>query len=157
MDAHTRVVSLYVKYVKGWFTQPDLSVGSGQDISLLAFDPVGNRRVHLEVDMGRAAMELKDTAALGEWVKARFGSIDRDLALVQIGFAPRANIKILVSRNCSPSLEQACVGQNIEIWLFTQMVEELRKALRNRLAANDSEGRVLQLLLYPPKNTYVNG
>lgn len=157
MDAQTRVVSLYLNYVKHWLISADVSVGQGQDIALLAFDSANNRRHHIEVEIGRTPIDEKDPAALGEWLKGRFSSPDRDQTLIQAGFAPRANARVLVSRHASTTFRQVCAAQNVELWLFSDLVAELRLAFRNRLPPNDVEGRVFQLLFYPPKNAFVAG
>lgn len=149
MDAQTKLVLAYLKYDKCWFCSPDVGVVTGLDIGILAVDPIHNRRYHVEVELGGGG---QDAATVTARLKKRFFGQEREQAMMDLGFVPRSASRILVSRYKNAEIETAASSVDVEIWLFSDVVEGLRKALRKRMAATDNDGRLLQLLIYPPKN-----
>ena len=152
MDPATRLVNHYLKYDKGWFSHSDVSVGSGQDVGLLAVDPATVQRYQVEVELGRGPLDETTPARASEWLQKRFGGTERDQALMQFGYSPRSSTRILVTRHMSKSFAETAAKLGVEIWIFSDIAEALRKALRSRVAGADAEGRLLQMLIYPPKS-----
>jgi hypothetical protein len=152
MDASGDLVGLYLRYGKRWFIDKDLSVTTGHDISILAIDPVSLRRYHVEIDIGRVPTETTNIEEMKTWLVSRFGGEQRESALMSVGFTPSGYSKILVTRNCSALFKTACEQKGVEVWLFYDIVMELRAGIRKRVASLDHEGRLIQLLFYPPKN-----
>ncbi|MBV5265075.1 hypothetical protein J3S89_13555 [Pinisolibacter sp. B13] len=155
MDAATRIVADYLRLEKKWLNGPDLSVATGSDVSLVAVNPADMQRYHLEVELGRAPLEIDNDADMKAWLQTRFFGSVREKALLMLAFSPSHLTRILVTRSCSDVCRSACEELGIEVWFFSDVVLELRNAARQRVGANDHDGRYLQLLFYPPKNAAV--
>jgi hypothetical protein len=151
MDPATYLVRQYLKYEKGWLVNSDVEVGPGVDVGLLAIDPTTMKRFQIEVDLGRVTFEEKELSVLGAWLEKRFSGPEREQALQRCGFAPHSYSRVLVARQASELCVQACEMAKVEFWVFSEVIDALRKAIRRRVSAGDIEGRTLQLLIYPPK------
>ena len=73
METTEKIVEAYVRYVKGWATIPNVRCDGQHEIDLIAIDPLGLERYHIEtsVSVSQSFSRLTTRAFDPELVKQR--------------------------------------------------------------------------------------
>lgn len=169
METTEKIVEAYVRYVKGWFTIPNIRCEGQKEIDLLAVDvsdPNAIRRYHIETSVSISdsfsrltnkpfsPVELKDRVkqadqqrTLGFFLQCKFGPPEVERRLKDFGFLPGNYTKVIVSwgwrEDVPKAAEQACV----QLWDFRHILNEIaKKSLLVRTYFTDDTMRTLQLM-----------
>ena len=165
METTERIVEAYVRYLKGWFTLPNIRCDGQFEIDLLAIDPVSGERYHIEsgVSVSGSYSQLTDkpysdedlktrvkTAGqrrtLGYFVARKFGHPRVVAKLAEYGFPPDAYRKVIVSWSWSAGVKERADEHGIELWDFRRMLGEIsRKFSDRRTYFTDDTLRTLHL------------
>jgi len=143
METTERIVEAYCRYIKHWFTIPDIRV-KNNDIDLIAVDKDGNK-AHIEIGVSVSggfsrlkgieyeAGEEKDQAKqatartdLGYFENKKFGSpeIVRELRDTY-GFDADSYRKIIVVWGAEEEAVKMAEASGIEVWLLPQLIQEI--------------------------------
>ena len=165
METTEKIVEAYVRYVKGWFTIPNIKCPGQYEIDLLAIDPVSLDRYHIEsgVSISRAYSKLtaneydehklkirvqipKQRRTIGYFIERKFGAKPVIETLQQYGFHPGKYTKVIVSWGWECGVEDEAVRQGIQLWDFRHLMREIAASSeRKRVYFTDDTLRTLQL------------
>jgi hypothetical protein len=143
METTERIVEAYCRYIKHWFTIPNIRV-KNNEIDLIAMDRKGNK-AHIEVGVSISGGFSKLTAAeytageekqrtkqakartkLGYFETKKFGNSDILLELKnQYGFEEGAYKKIVVAWRAEAEVVTRARSRGIEIWLLPDLIREI--------------------------------
>ena len=169
METTEKIVEAYVRYVKGWFTIPNIKCQGQFEIDLLAVDAgpcKGIRRYHIEsgVSISGAYSRLTNkpfsTEALKERVKQagqrrtlgyftgrKFGASQVVQKLKEYDFTPGNYSKVIVSWGWDADVPAAAQEMGVELWDFQAILRKIAKMGRaGRTYFTDDTMRTLQLM-----------
>jgi hypothetical protein len=141
METTERIVEAYCRYIKHWFTIPDIRV-KNNEIDLIAVDKDGNK-VHIEIGVsvsggfsklkttGHGSGEEKQSADrtnLGYFETKKFGSpeIKKELRDVY-GFDMGSYKKIIVVWAAEEEAVKSAGENGIQVWLLPDLIEEIEE------------------------------
>lgn len=148
METTERIVEAYCRYVKHWFTIPNIRV-KNNEIDLIAVDRDGNK-AHIEVGvsisggfsklkniefkLGEEKQRGKQAGArtkLGYFEKKKFGAdaILNELKN-QYGFKKGLYKKIIVAWGAEEDAIKAAKNKGIEVWLLPDLIEEIKSQFK---------------------------
>jgi len=151
METTEKIVEAYVRYVKGWATIPNIRCDGQHEIDLIAIDPLGLERYHIEtsVSVSQSFSRLTTRAFDPELVKQRVSMaaqrrtlgffIERKFevaavkeALARYGFAPGGYRNVIVTWDWTPEAEATAAGAGILLWSFQDIMREIAASIRHR-------------------------
>ena len=169
METTERIVEAYVRYIKGWFTIPNIKCQGQYEVDLLAVDVPGEggvRRYHIEsgVSISGAYSRLTTNAfstdklkvrahqagqrrTLGYFTERKFGSPEVTETLKDYGFLPGNYTKVIVSWGWTDDVPAAAKRAGVELWDFQEILQEIADHCRTRRTYfTDDTMRTLQLM-----------
>lgn len=143
METTERIVEAYCRYIKHWFTIPNIRV-KNNEIDLIAVDKDGNkahieigvsisggysRLKNIEYEIGEEKNRVKQATArtkLGYFENKKFGSpeIIRELC-DSYGFDANSYRKIIVTWGAEEEAMRMAEANGIEVWLLPQLIKEI--------------------------------
>ena len=168
METTEKVVEAYCRYVKNLFTLPNIRCGGQFEIDLLAISPGlkhPESRYHIEcgVSISGSFSKLTDKAfspeihhtrvgqpqqrrTLGFFIARKFNPPPVLRKLAQYGFLPGNYSKVIVSWGWLPEAECRAAKENIQLWDFRALLQEIADQFKNEDAyLTDDTLRTLQL------------
>jgi hypothetical protein len=166
METTERIVEAYCRYVKGWFTIPNIKCDGQYEIDLLAIDPHDQvHRYHIESGVSISGAHSKLTTkefsparlkvrveqasqrrTLGYFIERKFGPPQIIKKLKQYGFEAGNYSKVIVTWGCTEEAKVAAEKSEISIWDFRDIIQEVGEMCRKAKAYfTDDTLRTLQL------------
>jgi len=168
METTEKIVESYCRYVKRWFTIPNIKCEGQYEIDLLAVDtksPDGLHRYHVEcgVSISWAYSKLTDKPFSPEKLKTRVLQagqrrttgyfIDRKFKLPQVvaelrryGFRPGNYQRVIVTWGATPQARAVAKKHQVELWDFPEILREIAaKNKSQRTYFTDDTARTIQL------------
>ena len=175
METTEKIVDSYCRYVKGWFTIPNVKCKGQYEIDLLAVDisgPEGIKRYHIECGVSISGPHSKLTAiefspeklkkrvekagqrrAIDYFIKRKFGQDEVHDKLREYGFQPDRNNpdrenykKVIATWGWTQEAKQQADQNRIILWDFRQVLREIADSFRNkRTYFTDDTLRTIQL------------
>jgi hypothetical protein len=168
METTEKVVESYCRYVKQWFTIPNIRCKGQYEVDLLAVDttnPKKLRRYHIEcgVSISGSYSKLTDKPFSTKQLKIRVKQagqrrtigyfIERKFNLKQVraelrkyGFIPGNYQKIIVTWGATPRAQALAAKRRIELWDFRDLLREIAAASRDHSTYfTDDTARTIQL------------
>ena len=169
METTEKIVEAYVRYVKRWFTIPNIRCKGQMEIDLLAIDASGSptiQRYHIEsgVSISGGFSKLTNRPFSEEHLKDRVKqpSQRRTLdyftsrkfshrgvleTLRAYGFVPGNYSRIVVSWGWENGVVEAAKSEGVELWDFRQLLVEMAKIAGDlKTHFTDDTMRTLQLM-----------
>ena len=169
METTEKIVESYVRYIKNWFTLPNIKCNGQKEIDLLAIDTtISNRikRYHIETSVSVSQSYSKLTTkqfskedlklrlkkagqrrTLGHFTEHKFGGQDVLNKLKMYGFKNNNYSKIIVTWGWNDDVPKAAKKEGITLWDFKKMLKEIADNTRsNRTYFIDDTMRTLQLM-----------
>lgn len=169
METTEKIVEAYVRYVKGWFTIPNIKCKGQKEIDLLAIDPRANGRMsryHIEsgVSISKSYSGLTDKPfsvellkqrvqkagqrrTLGYFIEYKFEDRNVVAALAEYGFQPGQYQRVIVTWGWTDGVDQSAARSGILLWDFRDILREIAKQSRAVSAYfADDTMRTLQLM-----------
>ena len=168
METTEKIVESYCRYVKRWFTIPNIKCKGQYEIDLLAVDtksPDGLHRYHVEcgVSISGAYSKLTDKPFSTEKLKTRVLQagqrrtmdyfIDRKFMLTEVvaelrryGFRPGNYQRVIVTWGATPQAQAVAKKHRVELWGFPEILREIAaKNKSQRTYFTDDTARTIQL------------
>lgn len=169
METTEKIVEAYVRYVKGWFTIPNIKCDGQMEIDLLAIDASSQRgvkRYHIESgvsisgaysrltckpfspeDLKVRVKQAGQRRTLGYFAERKFKAPGVIGTLKSFGFAPGNYTKVIVSWGWDDDVPDVAKRAEIELWDFKEILIEIAHYARsNRTYFTDDTMRTLQLM-----------
>jgi len=169
METTEKIVEAYVRYVKGWFTIPNIKCEGQMEVDLLAVDlSVRNkiRRYHIEsgISVSGAYSRLtnkpfsSDTLkirvkqagqrrTLRYFTKRKFAAPGVRKKLKTFGFMPGNYTKVIVTRGWTEDVPAAAKRAGVALWDFKDILAEIaQRCQSDRTYFTDDTMRTLQLM-----------
>jgi hypothetical protein len=168
METTEKIVESYCRYVKQWFTIPNIRSENQYEIDLLAVDtrsPKRLKRYHIEcgVSISGSYSKLTDKPFSTEQLKVRVQQagqrrtigffIDRKFGLPQVaaelrkyGFEGDNYQRIIVTWGATPQAEATAMQHGILLWDFRDLLRQIAHAYReHKTYFTDDTARTIQL------------
>jgi len=168
METTEKIVESYCRYVKRWFTIPNIKCRGQYEVDLLAVDttsPKRLRRYHVEcgVSISGAYSKLTDKPFSTEELKIRVKQagqrrtigyfIHRKFELPQVvaelqkyGFTPGNYERIIVTWGATPQAQALAEKHGVQLWDFRDILRQIAAANKNqRTYFTDDTARTIQL------------
>ena len=170
METTEKIVESYVRYLKNWFTIPNIKCKEGQkEIDLLAVefsDSSTTGRYHIETSVSISNSYSKLTTnpfskdelrvrvkeagqrrTLGYFIESKFSDSNVLDTLSLYSFTKGNYKKIIVSWGWNDDVPLAAKKAGVELWNFKDMLREIAESTRsNQTYYIDDTMRTLQLL-----------
>ena len=169
METTEKIVEAYVRYVKRWFTIPNIRCKGQMEIDLLAIDASGSptiQRYHIEsgvsISGGFSKLtnrpfseeHLKDRVkqpsqrrTLGYFTSRKFSHLGVLETLRAYGFVPGNYSRIVVSWGWEDGVAEAARSQGVELWDFRHLLLQVAdSAGTDKTYFTDDTLRTLQLM-----------
>lgn len=169
METTEKIVEAYARYVKGWFTFPNIKCRGQFEIDLLAVDAAAEgtvSRYHIESGVSISgshsrltnkpfsAKELKtrlkqptQRRTLGYFAERKFGSSEIIEKLEEYGFKPGNYTKVIVSWGWADDVPAAAEKLGVELWDFQNILQQIAEMCRSdQTYFTDDTMRTLQLM-----------
>ena len=167
METTEKIVEAYVRYVKRWATIPNITCAGQFEIDLLAIDPVGLERYHIEsgvsvsgsfsaltdnpYDPGNLKIPVKIAATrrtIDYFIKRKFGEENVIKRLGEYGFERGKYSRVIVTWGWTEGAAQKAKSENVILWDFRDLIDEIAEASRHqRSHFTDDTIRTLQLYM----------
>lgn len=170
METTEKIVEAYVRYVKGWFTIPNIKCDGQMEIDLLAINTIDAKnlqRFHIESGISisgsyskltnkpYSSEELKvrvkqagQRRTLGYFTERKFGDPNVIKKLKEYGFRPGNYKKVIVTWGSKDDVNEAARLARVELWDFQEMLREIAHSVRaHRVYFTDDTMRTLQLMI----------
>jgi len=168
METTEKIVESYCRYIKGWFTIPNIKCKGQFEIDLLAVDAQPNRkrkRFHIEcgvsisgsyskltiTDYSDEELKIREKAAgqrrtMGYFIERKFGRPEVTAELRKYGFSRGNYSKIIVSWGWSDGAKKLADQKRIILWDFRDLLHEIAQTQRDRSTYfTDDTARTIQL------------
>lgn len=144
METTEKIVEAYARYVKGWFTIPNINCGGQMEIDLLAIDasnPRKIRRYHIESGISISGAYSKLTSnpyssddlkvrvkqagqrrTLEYFTERKFGNPNVVEKLRSFGFEAGNYTKVIVSWDWKDDVPDAAKQVGVELWNFKDVL-----------------------------------
>jgi len=169
METTEKIVEAYVRYVKKWFTIPNIKCKGQVEIDLLAIDaaaPRVIRRYHIESgvsisgafsrltnkpysydDLKTRVKAARQRRTLGYFRECKFSSAEVLETLKTFGLTGGNYAKVIVSWGWEEDVIEAAREARIELWDFREILREIASCARTvRTYFSDDTMRTLQLM-----------
>jgi len=168
METTEKIVEAYCRYVKRFFTLPNIKCDGQLEIDLLAIDIAGREvpeRYHIETSISISTGFSKLTAkpfsveqlrqrvqqagqrrTIDYFVERKFGSPTVAARLEEYGFRPGNYQKVIVTWGWTVDAEARASSEGILLWDFRRMMKEIAALTSTgRIYFTDDTLRTLQL------------
>lgn len=168
METTEKIVESYCRYVKNWFTIPNIRCKGQYEIDLLAVDTTAAksvRRYHVEcgVSISGSYSKLTDKPFSQEDLKVRVKQagqrrtigyfVRRKFKLPQVltelrkyGFVPGNYKRIIVTWGATTQARSLATKHDIDLWDFRDLLLEIAKAYKEQKTYfTDDTARTIQL------------
>jgi hypothetical protein len=175
METTERIVEAYVRYVKGWFTIPNIKCKGQLEIDLLALDvsdPAVINRYHIESGVSISGgfshltnnpfssdelkVRLKQASqrrTLGYFTQRKFSDAGVIEKLKGFGFVPGNYTRVIVSWGWEQDVPDAATQAGVELWDFREILKEIaQKSQSHSIYFTDDTMRTLQLMAMATKS-----
>jgi len=169
METTEKIVEAYVRYIKSWFTLPNLKCDGQLEIDLLALEPRKSRgfnKYHIEsgvsisgphsklTDKPYSSEKLKvrvkaaaQRRTLGYFIERKFGHQNVIKKLKEYGFKEGNYKKIIVTWGWNDDVPEAAKQAGVILWDFRDILNEIAQVHgRDRTYFIDDTMRTLQLM-----------
>ena len=169
METTEKIVEAYVRYVKGWFTIPNIKCPGQKEIDILAVDVSNSallKRYHIEsgvsISGSYSNLTIKDFSpenlkirvkqaeqrrTLGYFINHKFNNSFVVEKLKSYNFLEGNYKKIVVSWKWDHDVEEAAEKASIELWDFREILKEIAASCcADRTYFTDDTMRSLQLM-----------
>ena len=169
VETTEKIVEAYVRYVKGWFTIPNIKCQGQFEIDLLAVDVATDGcicRYHVESgvsisgaysrltnkpfsadDLKERVKQAGQRRTLGYFTKRKFGAPEVIEKLKESGFQSGNYTKVIVSWGWDDDVPAAAKQMGVELWDFQAILQEIaEKCQSDRTYFADDTMRTLQLM-----------
>jgi len=174
METTEKIVEAYARYVKGWFTMPNIKCGGQKEIDLLAIDtsnPKKISRYHIEsgVSISGAyslltnkpfstdALKVRVKNAgqrrtLGYFIEHKFNNQYVLKKLKEYGFEKNNYKKVVVTWGWQKDVPQAAKKAGVDLWDFKEILKDIADlSVSNKNYFIDDTMRTLQLMAMAQK------
>jgi hypothetical protein len=169
METTEKIVEAYVRYVKGWFTIPNIKCKGQMEIDLLAvnvsrrgrieryhiesgvsisgaFSKLTNKRFSL-ADLRKRSKQAEQRRTLGYFRERKFEGAGVEEKLESYGFLQNKYKKVIVSWGWDNNVPAAAEEAGIELWDFREILDEIDRYARSKKTYFiDDTMRTLQLM-----------
>ena len=169
METTEKIVEAYVRYIKEWFTIPNIKCKGQMEIDLLALDvsdPAAINRYHIESGISisggfsrltnkpYSSEEIKvrgkqasQRRTLGYFTQRKFANQGVVEKLKTFGFSPGNYKKVVVSWGWERDVPDAAEQAGVELWDFRNILTEIAEKSRSHSTYfTDDTMRTLQLM-----------
>jgi hypothetical protein len=170
METTEKIVESYCRYVKGWFTLPNVKCQGQHEIDLLAVDASsksGIRRYHIESRVSISGSYSKLTAkefsleklrqrveqagqrsTIDFFIERKFGPIEVLDELRLHGFTEGHYEKVIVTWDWTDQAGQRARESGITLWKFGRLLEKIDQKIRDKTTYfTDDTLRTIQLFV----------
>ena len=170
METTEKIVESYCRYVKGWFTIPNIKCSGQYEIDLLAVDPSSNtnvKRYHIECGVSISGAYSKLTGkefslerlkkrveqagqrrTIGYFIQRKFGPKEVLSELEKYGFRRGNYTKVIVTWGWTKEAEEKADREGIILWDFRGILKEIAESCRGKKTYfTDDTLRTIQLFL----------
>lgn len=168
METTEKIVESYCRYVKGWFTIPNIKCQGQYEIDLLAVDtqnPKKLGRYHIECGVSISGSYSKLTAkefslpllrqrgktagqrrTLDYFIERKFNITQVHEELAKYGFKDGNYSRVIVTWDATEDAIELAAQQGIKIWVFPELLQEIATKHRDhRTYFTDDTARTIQL------------
>ena len=168
METTEKIVESYCRYVKQWFTIPNIRCEGQYEVDLLAVDtkaPKSLVRYHIECGVSISGSYSKLTAkpysidrirdriqqagqrrTIGYFLERKFNQQHVLAELAKYGFIPGNYKRAIVTWGYKEEAKAIADHNDIEIWDFKDLVQDIAKCHRDRKTYfTDDTARTIQL------------
>jgi hypothetical protein len=168
METTEKIVESYCRYVKQWFTIPNIKCEGQYEIDLLAVDTTSPKRVgryHIEcgVSISGSYSKLTDKPfsteqlrvrvqqagqrrTIGYFIQRKFNLPEVLAELQKYGFVQGNYERVIVTWGATPEAKATAAKHHIELWDFRDLLCEIAAANRDqRTYFTDDTARTIQL------------
>src|SRR5215213_8655057 len=167
METTERIVESYCRYVKQWFTIPNIKCKGQYEIDLLAVDTTSRKikRYHVECGDSISGNYSKLTAknfstndlkirikqagqrrTMGYFIHRKFELPEVKAELEKYGFVDGNYSKVIATWGWTPEAKEIADESDIELWDFRILLQEIAAACKdNRTYFTDDTARTIQL------------
>ena len=167
METTEKIVESYCRYVKGWFTLPNIKCSGQYEIDLIAINPSGAalERYHVESGVSISGAYSKLTGkpfsreqlrervqqagqrrTLGYFVQRKFGAIEVLSKLAQYGFENNNYSRVIVSWGWTDDAKSEADQEGIILWDFRDLLSAIARLCHgNKSYFMDDTLRTIQL------------
>jgi len=169
METTEKIVEAYARYVKNWFTLPNIKCQGQFEIDLLAVDVRDQKKIkryHVESgvsisggfshltnkpyssdELKKRLSQARQRRTLGYFVERKFGSPEVLEKLKSYGFIPGNYRKVIVSWGWEPDVPDSARKAGVELWhLKDILIEIAEKCKSDTTYFTDDTMRTLQLM-----------
>ena len=170
METTEKIVESYCRYIKYWFTIPNIKCKKQYEIDLIAVDLSSDtivKRYHIECGVSISDEFSKLTAkeflpealknrvkgpeqrrTIGYFIQRKFGSQEVMLELEKYGFKEGNYQKVIVSWGWTDNAKIQADSEGIILWDFRNILREIAETLRNKKTYfTDDTLRTIQLFM----------
>jgi len=165
METTEKIVEAYCRYIKGWATIPNIKCSGQYEIDLVAIDPVGLKRYHIETGVSISASYSKLTAkpfspkdlkvrvktagqrrTVGYFSERKFGAEEVFRKLQEYGFEKGQYSKVIVTWGWTDEAKAEADNSGITLWDFRELLRDIGETFGEvRTYFTDDTMRTLQL------------
>jgi hypothetical protein len=168
METTEKIVESYCRYVKQWFTIPNIKCEGQYEIDLLAVDttsPSKLKRYYIECGVSISGSYSKLTAkpfsteqlkvrvqqagqrrTIDYFIQRKFGLPQVAAELKKYGFEPGNYRRVIVTWGATRDAEALAKQQDIDLWDFRELLRQIAAANRDhRTYFTDDTARTIQL------------
>ena len=168
METTEKIVESYCRYIKQWFTIPNIRCEGQYEVDLLAVDttlPKKLRRYHIECGVSISGSYSKLTAkpfsteqlrirvqqagqrrTIGFFIQRKFKQAHVLAEIRKYGFMPGNYRRIIVTWGATDEAEVAAKENGIQLWDFRDLLQEIAEAHRDhKTYFTDDTARTIQL------------
>lgn len=170
METTEKIVESYCRYVKGWFTIPNIKCPGQYEIDLLAVEASLDgeiRRYHIEIGVSISGVFSKLTAkpfspkklkdrvkqagqrrTIGYFVHRKFGPQEIVSELRKYGFQEGNYSKVIVTWGWTEEAKEQADREGIILWDFRDILQEIANTCRDtKTYFTDDTLRTVQLFV----------
>lgn len=168
METTEKIVESYCRYVKQWFTIPNIKCKGQYEVDLLAVDTTSStelRRFHIEcgvsisgsysklTDKPFSTQELKvrvkqagQRRTLGYFIERKFELPEVLAELRKYGFVPGNYERVVVTWGATREAEALATKHHVRLWDFRDLLIDIANAsVERRTYFTDDTARTIQL------------
>ena len=160
METTEKIVEAYCRYVRGWFTIPNIKCSGQYEIDLLAIDPSDDslKRYHIEsgVSISRAYSKLTGNEfsveklhqrvqqsgqrrTIGYFAQRKFGAAEIRAQLEKYGFRNGNYRKIIATWGWNDEAKTEAQREGIVLWDFRDLLNDLADLFKGNRCQGRSE------------------
>jgi len=170
METTEKIVESYCRYVKGWFTIPNIKCSGQYEIDLLAVAPSSNTHVkRYNVECGDSisveyskltgkefsqewlkerGKQASQRRTIGYFIQRKFGPKEILTELEKYGFKKDNYTKVIVTWGWTSEAKELADREGIILWDFRVILKEIAESFRGKKTYfTDDTLRTIQLFL----------